>query len=312
MPSQNTEKMKVKIISGAVARGQKVCVYGPEGVGKTSFAALFPTPLFLDLERGTCGYEVDRIYAQTIGQVEEALDSLGGGGSGYQTLVVDTVDALWQLMGRQVACAKGVKNVDEVAYGKGVPIVADVLLRFMDRLDALAVGGMHVVILAHTEVKKFEDAEAAAAYDRYIFRIQKQSANVVMERMDSVLFANFDAKAVRDASGKVRGVGGRERVLHTVHTASHDGKNRLGLPEKMPLSRETVERLLRGPAKHPWDAIVKGFSDEQIAGFLVQAGYLAEGRNWREVSVEVLQRGLASPERLRAALESYSGRLSVA
>ena len=46
--------MNIPIISGSVPRAQKVCVYGPEGVGKTTFGAQFPKPLFLDLERGSC------------------------------------------------------------------------------------------------------------------------------------------------------------------------------------------------------------------------------------------------------------------
>ena len=53
-PEESPILMNIPIISGSVPRAQKVCVYGPEGVGKTTFGAQFPKPLFLDLERGSC------------------------------------------------------------------------------------------------------------------------------------------------------------------------------------------------------------------------------------------------------------------
>ena len=45
--------MALNITRGAVQKAQKVIVYGPEGVGKTSFAAKFPDPLFIDTEGST-------------------------------------------------------------------------------------------------------------------------------------------------------------------------------------------------------------------------------------------------------------------
>lgn len=295
--------MTMKIIKGPVQRPQKVCVYGPEGVGKTSFAARFPKPLFLDLERGSCAYAVDRVYPETYGKVEEVMATVLQGGTGYETLVVDTFDALWQVLGRQVAAAKGVKGVEEIPYGKGVAMAAEGMTRFFLRVDALVAAGVHVVVLAHSEVKKHEDAEAGASYDRYMFRVQKLSAHLLMQEMDSVLFANFETRVVQDANGKARGVGGKQRVLHTVRTASHDGKNRLGLPEKMSLCGETVARLLGG--QHPWEALVAGFTDEEICGFLVKSGYLGAGEDWRYVAQPIVERGVAQPGKLRQAMEAY-------
>ena len=39
-------------------RGIKAIIYGVPGVGKTTFAAQFPAPYILDLERGAERYEV--------------------------------------------------------------------------------------------------------------------------------------------------------------------------------------------------------------------------------------------------------------
>jgi GTPase SAR1 family protein len=43
----------MKITKGKQTRAQRVVIYGVESVGKSTFAAQFPRPLFLDIEGGT-------------------------------------------------------------------------------------------------------------------------------------------------------------------------------------------------------------------------------------------------------------------
>ena len=42
-----------EITSGVVSSAQKVVIYGPEGIGKSTFAAQFPDPVFIDTEGST-------------------------------------------------------------------------------------------------------------------------------------------------------------------------------------------------------------------------------------------------------------------
>ena len=42
----------LNIISGKLNRAQKVVIYGSEGIGKSTLAAQFPSPLFIDTEGG--------------------------------------------------------------------------------------------------------------------------------------------------------------------------------------------------------------------------------------------------------------------
>ena len=57
--------MKFQITRGLIVKPQKVVVYGPEGIGKTTFAADFPDPLFIDTEGSTNVYDVARLPAPT-------------------------------------------------------------------------------------------------------------------------------------------------------------------------------------------------------------------------------------------------------
>ena len=52
--------MNIKISNGIVKAKQKVVVYGPEGIGKSTFASKFPKPLFIDTEGSTKKLDVDR------------------------------------------------------------------------------------------------------------------------------------------------------------------------------------------------------------------------------------------------------------
>ena len=68
----------MQISTGKKPRAQKVVLYGPEGIGKTSLAAQFPDPLFIDTEGGTACYDVKRAepaptsWAMLMAYVDEA------------------------------------------------------------------------------------------------------------------------------------------------------------------------------------------------------------------------------------------------
>ena len=54
-----------EITQGKISKAQKVCIYGLEGVGKSSFAAMFPNPLFIDTEGSTGNLDVKRLPKPT-------------------------------------------------------------------------------------------------------------------------------------------------------------------------------------------------------------------------------------------------------
>ena len=81
----------LNITSGKIDRALKVVVYGSEGIGKTTFAAAFPEPLFIDTEGGTAHMDVRRIdrpqsWDELLSIVEEGASDLshhiGGAGAG--------------------------------------------------------------------------------------------------------------------------------------------------------------------------------------------------------------------------------------
>ena len=50
----------MEITRGKIQSAKKVVVYGPEGIGKSTFASQFPDPLFIDTEGSTKDLDVAR------------------------------------------------------------------------------------------------------------------------------------------------------------------------------------------------------------------------------------------------------------
>ena len=83
----------LNIITGKVNRAVKTVIYGTEGVGKSTLAAQFPKPLFIDVEGGTSQMDIRRIakpqtWEELLADVNEVAKTLGICG----TLVLDTAD----------------------------------------------------------------------------------------------------------------------------------------------------------------------------------------------------------------------------
>ena len=57
--------MDFTITTGKVETAKKVVIYGPEGIGKSTLAARFPQPLFIDTEGSTKELDVARLPAPT-------------------------------------------------------------------------------------------------------------------------------------------------------------------------------------------------------------------------------------------------------
>lgn len=51
----------MEIIEGKLIEAQKVVIYGPEGIGKSTLASQFPNPIFIDTEGSTRHLNVRRL-----------------------------------------------------------------------------------------------------------------------------------------------------------------------------------------------------------------------------------------------------------
>lgn len=237
----------MQVTRGKVPSAQKVLVYGPEGIGKSTFAAQFPEALFIDIEGSTKHMDVARVdtpssWTMLMQQVAWVLKTRP-----CKTLVIDTADWAEALCIAHV-CAKAQKGgIEDFGYGKGYTYLAEEFGNLLNMLTEVIGAGIHVVLTAHATIRKFEQPDEAGAYDRYELKLGKKTAPLVKEWADAVLFVNYKTLVVKDsATGKARGNGGK-RTLYTSHTPTWDAKNRHGLDPEMPFEFGAIATALLGP-----------------------------------------------------------------
>lgn len=320
--TQSTSPLAIR--RGKIARPQKVVIYGPEGVGKSTLAGQTPAPVFLDTEGGTHHLDVDRLDSvATWEEITAAIGQLGKSDHPFRTLVIDTADWLEKRLAEHLCRKANKESIEDFGYGKGWVMLTEEFARFLNSLDALTARGMHIVFLAHATVKKFEAPDQAGSYDRFELKLSKQVAPLLKEWADVVLFANYVTKVAEKDNGKMRGVGGKERVLFATHTAAYDAKNRHGLPDKLAFSIEALapifgsveaapraEAAQPSPAKPELSPVARfketfGAREAKVIPFLVNRQEIKAGEGWDAVKEAYAIRVLDAPDRFLEAVEEF-------
>jgi hypothetical protein len=297
----------MNIIKGKQQRAQRVVIYGVESVGKSTFAAQFPRPLFLDIEGGTAHLDVDRVAIDSWKQLGECIAEVVK--TDYRTVVIDSADWAERLAVEDLLATNKKQSVEDFGFGKGWIMTAEKVSRFLGALDRLIDAGKNVVVIAHSKVQRVEPPDILAAYDRYELKLSKQSSPLVKEWADELWFFRFKTKAVTNDGGKAKGIGGKERVIFTTHSAAYDAKTRSGLPDEIPMEWDAVAHLFQPIAKPKAPAVeiigresvaLLEANEEIVNLFLLGNGSITEGQTWRDASEKLRQQIVARPDALIA------------
>lgn len=231
----------------------KVVVYGVEGVGKSTFAAGFPNPTFIDVEGSTRFLSVRRFdpppasWTELLEMVNWSIANMSPG----TTLVVDTLDWSERLCSAHVCNTNGWASIEAPGYGKGYKYMQEEFTKLLDGLTAVARNGVNVVCTAHAKISKFELPDECGAYDRWSLKLTDTKstsiASMVKEWADVVLFANYETIVEKTDSGKAK-ARGNARVMYTSHDACWDAKNRWGLAPKVPFEFASIAAFVPGMA----------------------------------------------------------------
>jgi hypothetical protein len=222
--------------TGKRSAPDRLLVVGVEGIGKTTFGASAPAPIFIAAEDGINQVDVASFpEPQSFQDVLDAVDTLITEQHEYRTLVIDTVDWLEALVWRDVCLANKWEMIETPGYGRGYTVALDEWRRLISRLSSLRERrGMEVILLAHAAIRMFANP-SGADYSRYECKLHKGAAALLREWCDTNLFAVHEEFTRKDGS-RVKGISTGRRVLKTERTAAWDAKNRYGLPPELPLS----------------------------------------------------------------------------
>jgi hypothetical protein len=232
----------LNIISGVEKTPIKVCIYGAEGVGKTSLAAKMPEPLFLDTEGGTSRLNVRRIkissWEELISTVKEIIEHP----EVCKTLVVDTADWAESLCVDYICNKYRKANIEDFGFGKGYTYLAEEFSTLLQLLSKLVDVGINPVVIAHGKPRKFELPEEQGQFDRWEMKLTKQCAPLVKEWCDALLFCNYKTFVITTENNTKKASGGK-RVMYTTHNPCWDAKNRFSLADELDLAFSSISHL---------------------------------------------------------------------
>ncbi|MDD6033337.1 MAG: ATP-binding protein [Oscillospiraceae bacterium] len=238
----------MNITKGIIPSAQKVVLYGPEGIGKSTLAAAFPDPVFIDTEGSTRRMDVRRMdkplsWAMLMDQVRYIAKA-----TPCRTLVLDTADWAEQLCTEMLLAKYKKTGIEDFGYGKGYVWLAEEFGRLLNQLEEVISAGVHVVLTAHAAMRRVDLPEELDSYDHWEMKLGKKTVPLVKEWADMVLFATYKTLTVRTSENKVKAQGG-QRVLYTTHTPFWDAKNRHGFPDELPMDFASIASAFNLPAE---------------------------------------------------------------
>lgn len=233
----------MNIYKGKVSKALKVLLYGPEGVGKSTFASQFPEPLFIDTEGSTDHMDVMRTDKPTSwAMLCSLVDEVIADPFICRTLVIDTADWAERLCMENIMSVNKVSSIESLGYGKGYVMLMEQFGKLLDKLSLLVDKGINVVLTAHAQMRNVSLPDEMGNYDRWELKMQKKTCPMIKEWADMVLFVNYKTRIVKDENGKGKGTGGK-RVMYTTHHTTYDAKNRFGLKEELPFDYGEIAYL---------------------------------------------------------------------
>lgn len=236
-PAKPSRMTLGSLVKGKLQQPTRIVLYGVEGIGKSTFGANAPAPIFLGAEDGTSQLDVTRFPSpENWQEVLDAVRVLTSDAHEYKTLVLDTLDWAEPMLWAHICKRDGEKNIEAYGYGKGYSAALDEWRILLGALESLRrAKGMHVILVAHSWIKPFKNP-GGEDFDRYEMKLHPKAGGLIKEWADSVLFANYEVLTYEDGRKRVRGADSDLRLVYTQRKAAYDAKNRYGLPETIPLA----------------------------------------------------------------------------
>lgn len=247
-----------------------LCVYGSDKIGKTTFAAGAPTPLFVSTEEGAELLGPDRLPVAT--SFLDFIEKLKFAASSpdHKTLVIDHLSGVEDLAQTHLCKQAGVSSIEQVGggYGKGYTAAEEIFTARVLPLVAVARdSGKCVILIAHSRVKRFDSPETEP-YDQFQLDLHERIANTVAKFVDVLGFMS------RKVAVESVDVGFNQKVRRAVSIGDKRGFRVTGKPAFLAGNRLGLQDEIACPNEPGggWRAFAQAMAD-------------AKSRQWRKLEI---------------------------
>ena len=220
----------MKESTGVVAKKESILIYGKDKIGKSSWCASFPSPVFVDIEKRTDHLPVARYQPETSKEVMEALDKALA--SKHETIVIDSADWLEKLLLAELLADTGKPSIDKVGdYGAGYSQLRARFMPFIEKMREIN-KTKNLIITSHYQIKMFNNP-TTEPYEMYLPKLDKEISQWLCEMVDNIFFASEEV--LLHGKLKKRAIDDGKRYLFTNPSAAYKAGQSFDLPDKFEL-----------------------------------------------------------------------------
>lgn len=230
-----------------------ITLYGGQGIGKTTFCALFSNPVFIVTEKGLNYIDVpnpENVQATatltSFDEIMGALRALYAEPSDRKTIIVDSIDWAEQIFVNEIKAKYSVdslqdsKLVKQLGYAGAYEIMSQKMQAILGALNMLRKDkGFQVILICHSAKEEDYNDPLNATHDRWVFKLNKKLRALVKEWSDIILYAHKRSE-VNEEGKPIEGA----RVLQTGCAVAYESKCIAGIPDVLPLDSKHFQEVL--------------------------------------------------------------------
>jgi len=211
-------------------------IHGHPKVGKTCLASQFPKPLFIQTEPGCKAISVYGVPAKSWEDIEEIATALEEEKHDFKTVVIDTLDRLYDLIYSNICEKYHVADISKLPYGQGYAEANNRVIRLLDFIEGL---NLCVVLICHSKYVK--DDSGPIEIQRIVPALSDSAAKKIIGWVDNVLFLSTEYYEDEETEEtKLR------RIAYCVGTPGLEAGGRLPhMPERIILDPTPAEGYSR-------------------------------------------------------------------